>query len=117
MILEFIRAQIKRFDDFIKGTPDAVEAVTVGESSIIGMGGLGSLGSLGTGGSILLGAGQKVLTIEKFLGDVGENEAFNNFCSRVTHAVQALSPTSADTIAVNDSHQVPYFIYFTDGYI
>ena len=114
LVLGFIRAQIKRFEDFHTGTEDAVDAETVDESSINRMGGPGYTGSLGTDGAIILGSGQKMLAIEKILGDEDRGDAFTSFCSRVSHAVQALSSTSADTIAINDSHQVPCFINFTD---
>lgn len=104
MVLAFIESQIKQFDDFYKNAEtDVIDAETTSNLAIIP--------SSGTNHLITLGSKQKTLTIEELLKNMATDLAFTSFCSRVSLAIQALSPDPVDTIAVNDSHQVLSFVY------
>ena len=61
---------------------------------------------------IILGAKEAALDIKKLLENRKADQAFKSFCSRVSTAIQALNPESADTIAINDAHQVRSLISF-----
>jgi hypothetical protein len=112
--LAFIESQIKQFDKFHeKAAKYAVNAETTSEDPInhaessrctIAM-----LSSV-TNNIITLGSKQKTLKIEGLLEKQTGDPAFMSFCSRVSLAIQALSPEPAATTAVNDSHQVQSLI-------
>jgi hypothetical protein len=64
---------------------------------------------------VILGSKQKTLTIQVLLEKQSKDPAFTSFCTRVSAAIQALtlSPEPTDTVAVNESHQVRFFISLT----
>ena len=99
------------FDEFHEGTDSdpIFDAGTRSEVYISGMEGSRYLESSSANHATILGAKQKTLTISELLM-ASEDVAFTSFCSRISQAVQALSFTPADTIAVHPSHQVPCFI-------
>jgi hypothetical protein len=107
-VLEFIRSQIKRFDEMYRGTEDAVDAETISETYISGMG--GSRYTVESSGapehSTILGSKQKLLPISQICDNANEDVAFTSFCSRVSQTIQALSSAPTDVIAINDSHRV-----------
>ena len=66
--------------------------------------------------AITLGAKRKTLAIRELLEAQSKDAAFTSFCSRVSLAVQELSSEPADTVAVNDSHQVRYISLMSSVY-
>ena len=55
---------------------------------------------------ILLRSSKPVKRIDKYLEDNGKDNAFTSFCTRVSAAIQVLTLTPRETIAVNESHKV-----------
>lgn len=114
LVLAFVRFQIEQFDTFHKKAKKySINAETASEDRANNAEGpmqRVAIPAIGTNHAIILGAKQKALSIRELLDDRLADQAFTAFRSRVSTAIQALS--SADTIAVNDSHQVRSLISF-----
>lgn len=75
--------------------------------------GSGGTSSLAPNHVIVLGSKQKISTIESLIENRGTDPAFTSFCSRVSLVIQAQNSESADTIAINESHEVLLFTLLT----
>ena len=110
LVLVFIRTQVDQFDDFFREAEEgAVDPETMGGSRIGPVEGSRhtvTVPSSTTNHLVILGSKQKVLSIQELLGQKADSVTFMSFCSRVSLAIQALSPDPAETIAIGDSHQV-----------
>lgn len=104
LILAFIESQIKQFDDFHKNSETYAVDMDGPVNPTTAL-------SSGTRHLTILGSKQKASTIEELLKSTNADSAFASFCSRVSRAIQELSSNPADTPAVNDSHQVPMFVF------
>lgn len=116
LVLAFLRFQVGQFDEFhkkVKKYDLGIETAnknptnrTEGSRHTV------NIPSAGANQGIILGAKEAALDIKTLLEDRKGDPGFTSFCSRVSNAVQALSPELADTIAINDSHQVRSLISF-----
>lgn len=113
LVLLFLRSQVEQFDYFHKKAEKySVNAGTVSEGPINHAKGSRHTVTITTAGTnhvIILGAKQKACDIQKLLTDQKADLAFKSFCSRVSIAIQALSPE--DEIAINNAHQVRSSIF------
>jgi len=110
LVLAFLRFQVGQFDEFHKKAKKYnLGAETTNKDHINRAEELRhtvSIPSAGASHGIILGAKQAALDVKELLEDNVADQAFTSFCSRVSTAIQALSPELADTIAINNSHKV-----------
>ena len=110
LVLAFVESHIERFDDFHKKRKkyavDPETTTTRRTDYTEGPGNPATVLPSETHHLTILGSKQKPMTIEELLKNTSANTAFTSFCSRVSLVIQALSSEPADTIVVNDSHQV-----------
>lgn len=109
LILAFISAQVKLFDKFHrKKEKYAVDAETANRGRLDHAEGSVNppTSSVSAEHVTVLGSKQKTRAIRELLEQGETDPMFTGFCSRISLVIQALSSDPADTIAINDSHQV-----------